>query len=36
MLIPAADTLLQENDRVLAITNVNNQGALEEVLGSSA
>jgi len=36
MLIPAADTLLQENDRVLAITNVNNQGALEDVLGSSA
>ena len=36
MLIPAADTLLQENDRVLAITNVNNQRALEEILGSNA
>ncbi|HEY5533180.1 MAG TPA: NAD-binding protein [Candidatus Anoxymicrobiaceae bacterium] len=35
MMIPAADTLLQENDRVLAMTNVNNQMALEEILGSS-
>jgi len=35
MLIPAGDTLLQENDRVLAITNVNNQQALEGILGSS-
>lgn len=35
MLIPAGDTLLQENDRVLAITNIHNQQALEEILGSS-
>ena len=35
MLIPEGDTLLQVNDRVLAITNVNNQRALEEILGSS-
>lgn len=35
MMIPAADTLLQENDRVMAVTNVNNQRALEEILGSS-
>ena len=35
MMIPAADTLLQENDRVMAVTNVNNQRALEEILWSS-
>jgi len=34
MLIPAGDTVLEKNDRVLAITNVSNQHALEEVLGS--
>ena len=33
MLIPKADTVLQPRDRVLAITNVNNQKALESLLG---
>jgi len=35
MMIPAADTVLNKGDRVLAMTNVNNQQALENVLGSS-
>lgn len=34
MMIPAAETVLEENDRVLALTNVNNQAALEGILGS--
>ncbi|HEY5527725.1 MAG TPA: NAD-binding protein [Candidatus Anoxymicrobiaceae bacterium] len=34
MMIPAADTVLEKGDRVLAMTNVNNQLALENVLGS--
>lgn len=33
MLIPCADTVLQPMDRVLAITNINNQKALESLLG---
>lgn len=33
MMIPKADTVLQANDRVLAITNVNNQDALKAILG---
>lgn len=33
MLIPKADTVFQEGDKVLAITNINNQEALECVLG---
>ncbi|MHB8895545.1 MAG: potassium channel family protein [Candidatus Geothermincolia bacterium] len=36
MLIPAADTVLQKTDRVLAITNINNEEALEQLLGSQA
>jgi len=34
MLIPKADTVLKPMDRVLAITNVHNQEALENMLGS--
>ena len=33
MMIPKADTILEPNDRVLAITNVHNQDALKKVLG---
>lgn len=33
MLIPSANTVLQPRDRVLAITNINNQKALESLLG---
>lgn len=33
MLIPSGDTVLRKNDRILAMTNVKNQHALEEVLG---
>lgn len=33
MLIPTADTVLDPADKVLAITNVNNQEALERLLG---
>ena len=33
MMIPKADTILQPNDRVLAITNVHHQDALKRVLG---
>jgi len=33
MMIPKADTMLLEGDKVLAITNVNNRNALECLLG---
>ncbi len=33
MMIPTADTVLREGDKVLAITNVNNRDALECLLG---
>lgn len=33
MMIPKATTVLQQNDRVLAITSVHNQDALKRVLG---
>jgi trk system potassium uptake protein TrkA len=33
MMIPSADTVFHEGDRVLAITNVNNRDALECLLG---
>ncbi|MBK5092673.1 MAG: TrkA family potassium uptake protein [Actinobacteria bacterium] len=33
MTIPRAETVLQPDDRVLAITNVDNQKALEAILG---
>jgi trk system potassium uptake protein TrkA len=33
MMIPNADTVFKEGDKVLAITNVNNQDALECLLG---
>ena len=33
MLIPKAETVLQPHDRVLAMTNINNRDALEDLLG---
>jgi hypothetical protein len=33
MMIPTADTVFKAGDKVLAITNVNNQDALECLLG---
>jgi trk system potassium uptake protein len=33
MMIPSADMVLAENDKVLAITNINNRDALECLLG---
>jgi trk system potassium uptake protein len=33
MMIPSADTVFHEGDRVLAITNINNRDALERLLG---
>ncbi len=33
MIVPKADTVLREGDKVLAVTNVQNQKALEALLG---
>ncbi|PKQ28268.1 MAG: potassium transporter TrkA [Candidatus Anoxymicrobium japonicum] len=36
MMIPTADTVFLKDDKVLAITNINNKDALERLLGHTA